>query len=265
MVERGQSSKCKRLEGRVAVVAGGGQGIGSATVRRFVDEGATVVVGDMNPDVESQLSDVAGSISTFVGNLTDQDTARELIRTAIERHGHVDILVNVVGGTIWSKPFVEYTLEEARIEIEKSLWGCLACTWAVAPHMVERRSGSIVNLGSHAIVSTDRVPYAVAKGGVIALTRSLSMELAPAGVRVNCVAPHSTTADDRVVMRNDAETPEDREARKAASTERIKREIPMGRRASAEEQAAAIAFFASDDASFVTGQVLSVGGGAVLP
>jgi dihydroxycyclohexadiene carboxylate dehydrogenase len=258
-------SKCRRLEGRVAVVAGGGQGIGSATVRRLVDEGATVVVGDVNPAVDAQLSDVASSISTYVGDLTDRDMAIGLIQTAIERHDRIDVLVNIVGGTIWSKPFVDYSLDEARIEIEKSLWGCISCTWAAVPYMVQRGTGSIVNLGSHAVVSTDRVPYAVAKGGVIALTRSLAMELASSGVRVNCVAPHSTTADDRVMARNADETPADREARHAASTERIKREIPMGRRARAEEQAAAIAFFASDDSSFITGQVLSVGGGALLP
>jgi NAD(P)-dependent dehydrogenase (short-subunit alcohol dehydrogenase family) len=134
--------------------------------------------------------------------------------------------------------------------------------------MIEQRSGAIVNLGSHSVVSTHRVPYAASKGGAIGLTTSLAKEAVQHGIRVNCVAPHATAARDRVTPRNPNAhliTPEERARRDQELNERRSREIPMGRTAEAEEQAAAIVFLLSDDASFITGQVLPVGGGATFP
>jgi dihydroxycyclohexadiene carboxylate dehydrogenase len=181
--------------------------------------------------------------------------------------GRIDVLVNIVGGTIWAQPFQKYQPEQIEAEVNKSFWAPLWLCWAALPIMIEQRTGAIVNMGSHAIVSTDRVPYAASKGGVIALTTSLSKEVARYGIRVNCVAPHATVAADRVTPRNPniVLTPEQQAAHEAELQERRRREIPMGRTAVPEEQAAAIAFLASDDASFITGQVLPVGGGATFP
>ncbi|ODU05926.1 MAG: hypothetical protein ABS81_06200 [Pseudonocardia sp. SCN 72-86] len=255
--------------GKVAVVAGGGQGIGSAAARRLAQEGATVVVADRVASTAERVRDdlvAAGATAgTFVGDLSDREVAVALMDGVVQAHGRIDVLVNVVGGTIKVQPFADYSAAEVEAEVQRSFWPVLWCTWAAVPHMRAAGRGAIVNLGSHSVVSTLRVPYAACKGAVVALTTSLAKELAPYGVRVNCVAPHGTTADDRVTPR-DPTWPGPRKDGLPTTSEEFARqalaEIPMGRFARAEEQASAIAFLASEDASFVTGQILPVGGGA---
>lgn len=266
----------RRFEGKVAVVAGAGQGIGSATAKRFAQEGAIVVIGDMIEEtankVRDEIIDFGGTASTYIGNFTEREHCVGLIEQAIKEHGRIDALANIVGGTIWNQYFWYYTAEQIEAEVGKSFWPSIWLCWAVVPHMLEQKSGAIVNLATHAVASTHRVPYAASKGGLIALTTSLSKEVSPFGVRVNVVAPHSTGAEDRVTPRKhgyeglDKSVPKDRESeQEAAIQQRRATEIPMGRRGEAEEQAAAIVFLASEDASFITGQVLPVGGGATYP
>ena len=267
-----RAAGARRFAGKIAVVAGGGQGIGSATARRLAQEGATVLVADIIPDsaerVCQQLQAAGAEASAFVGDLSQWEDAERLMATAVERYGRIDALANIVGGTIWSQWYQEYTPEQIIAEVNKSLWPALWCCRAVLPTMIAQQAGAIVNLGSHSVASTHRVPYAASKGGCIALTTSLAKEVAQYNIRVNCIAPHSTDAGDRVTPRNpnaEAIPPEVRAAREAATQERRRREIPLGRRALAEEQAAAIVFMLSEDASFITGQILPVGGGATYP
>lgn len=267
-----KAAGARRFVGKVAVVSGGGQGIGSATVRRLAQEGATVVVADI---VESsaqrvcqQLLEFGAKASPFVGDLSKRENGVALMAYAKETYGRIDALANIVGGTIWSQPYQEYTPEQIEIEINKSFWPPMWGCWAVLPHMIEQRSGAIVNLGSHSVVSTMRVPYAASKGGAIALTTALSKEVAQYGIRVNCVAPHWTAADDRVTPRNPnrvQRSPEEAAEHERQLMARRMAEIPLGRSAQAEEQAAAIVFLLSDDASYITGQVLPCGGGATFP
>jgi dihydroxycyclohexadiene carboxylate dehydrogenase len=261
----------RRFVGKVAVVAGGGQGIGSATVRRLAQEGAHVVIADRVEatarTVEAGLTAQRASSSVFVGDLTSHEVASDLMASVHAEHGRIDVLVNIVGGTILVQPFVDYTPEQIRAEVDRSFWPAIWCCWAAAPFMRAQGSGAIVNLGSHSTVSTMRVPYAASKGGVVALTTSLAKELAPFGVRVNCVVPHATTADDRTTARDGSTltavaTPGTLPLGSTDLARLTLAEIPMGRFALAEEQASAIAFLGSDDASFITGQVLPVGGGA---
>ena len=266
-----RAAGARRFDGKVAVVGGGGQGIGSATARRLAQEGASVVVADVVESsaerVCNDLREFGASAVPFVGDLSQRESAQALMAHAKATYGRIDVLANVVGGTIWSMPFQDYQRDQIEAEVNKSFWPPLWCCWAVVPYMIEQRSGAIVNLASHSVVSTDRVPYAASKGGVIALTTSLARDVVQYGIRVNCVAPHATDATDRVTPRNpnrQALSPEEQEARRQAVLERRTREIPMGRQALAEEQASAIAFLASEDASFITGQVLPVGGGASL-
>jgi len=174
--------------------------------------------------------------------------------------------VNYVGGTIWVKPYWHYSEDEVRAEVDRSFWSTMWCCRAVLPAMIEQRAGSIVNVGSLAPKGIYRVPYAAAKGGVIALTTSLALEVARHGIRVNCVAPGPTEITDRVTPRNPRETePTPDEARWRRELDAaLHLETPMDRRCTPDEQAAVIAFLASGDASYMTGQILSAAGGATV-
>jgi dihydroxycyclohexadiene carboxylate dehydrogenase len=276
-----RAAGARRFEGKIAVVAGAGQGIGAATARRFAQEGARVVVADMveatAEKVCREITDFGEQAVSYVGNLSVRENCQALMQRTMEVFGRIDVLANIVGGTIWSQRFQFYQPEQIIAEVNKSFWPTVWLCWSALPIMIEQKSGAIVNLATHAVASTDRVPYAASKGGVIALTTSLAKEVADLGIRVNVVAPHTTAASDRVTPRDygvdvpastpkrEDLTPEQREDRQRRTEERRAREIPMGRQAQAEEQAAAIAFLASEDASFITGQVLPVGGGATYP
>src|SRR5207253_1832503 len=183
-------------------------------------------------------------------------------------------LVNAAGGSMYGPKYGwEYTPEELLANVQNNFWTTMWCCWAVLPHMVEQKSGAIVNLGSNSPRGTMRLPYAASKGGVFAITTSLALETATMGVRINCVAPHYSVSEDpsdRMVTRIPGERPAERDSEQARAqaedlASRHLQNIPMRRPGTKEEQAAAIAFLASDDASFITGQILSVGGGATVP
>ena len=187
-------------------------------------------------------------------------------------YGRIDVLANVAGGTIWFQSFQYYTPEQIQAEIDKSFWTAMWCCRAALPYMIDQGSGAIVNVATHAVTGAFRVPYAAAKAGQIGLTTSLSREVAPLGIRVNCMAPSGTLAEDRITPRNHGITaappelpPEELALQETYRQQTRLSEIPMGRRGEADEQAAAIAFLASPDASYITGQVLAVGGGQPYP
>jgi NAD(P)-dependent dehydrogenase (short-subunit alcohol dehydrogenase family) len=266
----------RRFEGKIAVVAGAGQGIGSAAARRLAQEGASVVVADVvqatAEKVCEELVDFGASAVPFIGDLSKWKNCQALMARAKEEYRRIDVLVNIVGGTIWWQSYQYYSPEQITAEVNKSFWPTMWLTHAVLPYMIEQRSGSIVNIATHAVVGRFRVPYAASKGGVIALTTSVSKEVAQYGIRVNCVAPNSAIAQDRVTPRNygvdipnEELPPEEREAHERYMKEERPLEIPLRRSATAEEQAAAIAFLASEDASYITGHILPVGGGMTWP
>ena len=182
------------------------------------------------------------------------------------------MLANIAGGTIWFQSLQYYTPDQIQAEIDRSFWTAMWCCRAALPYMIDQGSGSIVNIATHAVTGRFRVPYAAAKAGQIGLTTSLAREVAHLGIRVNCVAPSGTAADDRVTPRDygvgiiPPELPaSERAAQDEYRSATRNSEIPMGRRGEADEQAAAIAFLASHDASYITGQVLAVGGGQPYP
>jgi NAD(P)-dependent dehydrogenase (short-subunit alcohol dehydrogenase family) len=268
----------KRFLGKVAVVTGAGQGIGRATARRLAEEGATVLVADRNrAGAERTCGELRGygaEADLWIGDVSSADGAKALMAAAVERWGRIDVLVNTVGGSMYGpKLGWEYTPEELQANVQNNFWTTMWCCWAALPYMVERQSGAIVNLGSNSPRGTMRFPYAAAKGGVFAMTTSLALETATMGIRINCVAPHwsvSEDPDDGMVTRIPGESRREMSAeQRQAQFERLAAQhlqnIPMRRPGQKEEQAAAIAFLASDDASFVTGQILSVGGGATVP
>jgi len=268
-----RAAGARRLADKVCVVTGAGQGIGRATARRLGQEGGKIVVADRvdasASETMSQLRDHGVDAAKVLVDLGTVAGARALMSEARKVHGRIDVLVNNVGGTIWIKPFHLYTAEEVELELQRSLYPTLWCCLAVLPIMMEQKSGSIVNVGSQSTRGLYRLPYATAKGGIVALSKVLAMEYGRHGIRVNTMAPGGTEITDRVTPRqfigpgvmvdDGAEEPTEEYRREMA--EDIRNQQALRRRGLPDEQAAAIAFLASDDASFITGQVINCSGG----
>lgn len=261
-----RAAGARRLVGKVCIVTGAGQGIGRATARRLAAEGGRIVVAErIEPaaaETVAQLREHGAEVAQVLADVSSLPQARRLMRETSETFGRIDVLVNVVGGTIWWQPYHEYTEEQLHLELERSLYTALWCCHAVLPYMVSQKSGSIVNLSS-AVVRGGlyRTPYATAKGGIEAMTRTLAKEYGRHGIRVNAVSPGSTAVTDRTTSRLTLRPGV--MAQPAADTERYFQEargdlsaLALGRQGLPEEQAAAIAFLASDDSSYLTGQVL---------
>src|SRR5262249_36506297 len=268
-----RAAGARRLKDKVCVVTGAGQGIGRAAARRLGQEGGRIVVADrIDAGVSETLDELTAHGVDATKVLTDLATfagAQSLMTQARAAYGRIDVLVNNVGGTIWIKPYHLYSEEEVKLELERSLYPTLWCCLAVLPIMIEQRAGSIVNLGSQSTRGLYRLPYAASKGGILALTKALAMEYGRYGIRINTVAPGGTEIGDRVtprqllrpgVMAEDIAA-EDAAAYQREMAEDIRNQQALRRRGLPEEQAAAIAFLASDDASFITGQVINCSGG----
>ena len=266
-----RAAGARRLQDKVCVITGAGQGIGRATARRLGQEGGKIVVADRIEETASltteELTEHGIDAIKVIVDLSTYAGSEELIAEAMSAFGRVDVLVNNVGGTIWMKPFHLYTDEEVEMELERSLmptlWGCRA----VLPVMMEQQSGSIVNLGSQSVRGLYRLPYASSKGGILALTKVLAMEYGKYGIRVNTVSPGGTDIPDRVTNRNFvrpgviADEPDNADTYRQEMFEDITNQQAIKRRGTPEEQAAAVAFFASDDASFITGDNINCSGG----
>ena len=196
-----------RFDGQVVLVTGAAQGIGERTARRISAEGGTLVLADRSDLVHALAAELAATgrrAQPVVADLETWEGASSVVEAAIAAYGRVDVAVHTVGGTIWAKPFHHYPPEQIQAEINRSLFPTLWSCRAVAAHMVERGSGTIVNVSSVATRGLNRVPYAAAKGGVNAVTASLALELAPYGVRVVATAPGGTDAPERRIPRGPA-------------------------------------------------------------
>ena len=166
-----KAAGARRFEGQVAVVTGGGQGIGSATARRLAQEGASIVIGDMVAEtserVRREIQDFGGSCEIALGDLSKWENADSLMATAHEAFGRIDVLANIAGGTIWFQSLQYYTPDQIQAEIDRSFWTAMWCCRAALPYLIEQGSGSIVNIATHAVTGRFRVPYAAAKAGQI--------------------------------------------------------------------------------------------------
>ena len=253
-----------RFAGKVAVVTGAAQGIGRTVALRIAAESGVLTMVDRSPLVEQVRHEAEAVGAEAIAIIADLETfsgATAAIAGALERFGRIDILVNNVGGTIWAKPYAEYAEAQIEAEIRRSLFPTLWCCRAVLPGMLERRAGVIINVSSVATRGVNRVPYAAAKGGVNAITASLAMEYAAHGIRVCGVAPGGTEAPPRRIPRN-AEEPsvQEREWHRQVIDQTVSSSL-MKRYGTTEEQAAAVLFLASDEASYITGVTMPVAGG----
>lgn len=257
-------SRPDRFTGRVMIVTGAAQGIGEAVARGLAAEGARLVLADRSPLLEGLAQELAGAgaeTEAVSADLEHFAGAESVAAAALARFGRIDGLINNVGGTIWARPFEHYGEREIEAEIRRSLfptlWGCRA----VLPAMIAQKAGVIVNVSSIATRSIHRVPYAAAKGGVNAITAALAMEAAPHGVRVVATAPGGTSAPPRRIPRGGAPESEQEAAWYQAIVDQTVQSSLMKRYGTLAEQAAPILFMASDEASYITGSVLPVGGG----
>jgi dihydroxycyclohexadiene carboxylate dehydrogenase len=253
-----------RFDGKVMVITGAAQGIGRRVAERAAEEGASLWLIDRSPYLDEVCQMLSAKGCRVYGVQADLESWSETERAFAEAHacfGRVDVLVNNVGGTIWAKPYAHYVEAEIEAEVRRSLfpalWGCRA----VLPYMLEAGGGCIVNVSSVATAGVHRVPYAAAKGGVNALTRSLAMEYAGANIRVVATAPGGTDAPSRRTPRNHAEPSAQERVWYQGVIDQTVESSLMKRYGTLDEQAAAILFLASDEASYITGTVLPVAGG----
>jgi 2,3-dihydroxy-2,3-dihydro-p-cumate dehydrogenase len=249
-----------RFEGRAAIVTGAGGAIGAAIARRLGDEGAALALADLDgaavDATAEQLREACGvEVVTVAGDLSDAVVAEAVAAAARERLGRIDVLVNNAGGGV-ILPTEEQTEATLHATLDRNIWTVLRATLAVLPTMREAGYGRIVMIGADSVRNgLDRhAVYNAAKGGVHAFAAGLAREYARAGITVNTVAPCATATPELAAIV--AVSPEVGEA--------FTRVIPMGRPAALEEVASAVAYLASPEASFITGQVLGVNGGSTM-
>ena len=252
----------QRFDGKTVIVTGGGGGIGGATCRRFASEGAQVAVFDMNLEAaEKVAADIragGGQAAAFACNITDRAQVDAAVAAAQTQLGPIAVLVNNAGWDVF-KPFLKTVPAEWEKLIAINLTGALHMLHAVLPGMVERKSGRIVNVASDAarVGSSGEAVYAACKGGLVALTKTLAREHSRHNITLNVVCPGPTDTALLAGVAEGAANPE-------KLIEAFTKAIPLGRLGQGDDLASAIAFFGSSDASFITGQVLSVSGGLTM-
>ncbi|UMP00629.1 3-oxoacyl-ACP reductase [Amycolatopsis sp. EV170708-02-1] len=244
----------QRFEGRVAVITGGSSGIGLATARRLASEGGKVVIGDISADAGKAAADEVGGL--FVqADVTDAEQVEALFQTTVDTFGSVDVAFNNAGISPPEDDSILTTGIDAWEKVQKvNLTSVYLCCKAVLPHMQRQGKGSIINTASFVAVmgaATSQISYTASKGGVLAMSRELGVQFARENIRVNALCPGPVNTP--LLKELFAKDPE-RAARRLVH-------VPVGRFAEPEEIAAAVAFLASDDASFITASQFLVDGG----
>ncbi|SIT83745.1 3-oxoacyl-ACP reductase [Microbacterium sp. RU33B] len=244
----------QRLEDRVAIITGGASGIGLATARRFAAEGALVVIADLDPATGEEAATEVGGVYRHV-NVAEEASVNALFDGAFDQFGRLDIAFNNAGISPPDDDSIETTELPAWDRVQDvNLKSVYLCSRAALRHMVPQGRGSIINTASFVALlgsATSQISYTASKGGVLAMTRELGVQFARQGVRVNALCPGPVNTP--LLQELFAKDPERAQRRLV--------HVPMGRFAQPEELAAAVAFLASDDASFITASTFTVDGG----
>ena len=250
-----------RFKDRVAIITGGTAGMGKAAALAFAKEGASVVINGRNEENLNKTTDeirsAGGTVTAVQGDITRSESVKSIVTTTLKQYGRVDILFNYVGGNpnlAPLTPFIEQTEDFWDRMIELNLRSTIILCRAVLDSMIKQNYGKIINTGAIAgrVGGPRMAVYSAAKGGVIAFTKALAIEMAPYNINVNCVSPGpiDTPGFNKIFTG---------EAREHASDI-----VPLGRVGLPEEVASAVLYLASDDAAFITGQTLAVDGGATM-
>jgi len=247
-----------RLHGKVALITGGASGFGAETARRFAQEGAAVVILDLNGDGAIQVANEIGNAKGLKGDVTVRTDIDEAVRLATGAFGRLDIVVNNAGWTHRNKPVLEVTEQEFDRIYAINVKSIFHMVHAVVPLMSRQGGGSVINIGSTAGIRPrpGLTWYNASKGAVNLSSKSLALELAPLKIKVNCVAPVMGETGLLDAFMGVPDTPENRA--KFIST------IPLGRLARPADVANACVYLASDDAEFLTGVILTVDGGRTV-
>lgn len=250
-----------RLEGKVAIVTGASRGLGRVFCLKLAEEGARIVAATQKniaglEETVKEIEAMGGTAIALQVDVTKEEDTLRMARDTVEKFGRIDILVNNAAFYygISRKPFYEIAPEEWDKVMEVNVKGPWLCSRAVFPYMKEQGGGSIINLSSEVFFTGSRnfVHYVASKGGVVGLTRSLAIELGPHGIRINAVAPGFTDTEASRLLVPDMEKKYD-----TSST-------PLKRLEKPEDLAGAVAFLASDDSAFITGQTILVDGGRAM-
>lgn len=241
-----------RLKDKVAIITGAAKGIGFATAKRFAQEGAKVMITDVNPDSVKAAVDLIPGSEAFVMNVTDRASVEAAVDQIMQRHGRIDILINNAGITQDAR-LVKMTEAQFDAVIDVNLKGVFNCTQLVVPHMLEAGKGAVVNASSVVGIygNFGQTNYSATKFGVIGFTKTWARELGPKGIRVNAVCPGFIATEMVKAM------PEN-------ILKDIERRSWLGRLGTPEEMANVYLFLASDEASYVNGVALEASGGISL-
>jgi NAD(P)-dependent dehydrogenase (short-subunit alcohol dehydrogenase family) len=247
------------LHGRVGLVTGAGGGIGRVIARRFAREGMAVAVLDRDGAAAEGIAAEIGGLAV-TADVTSEEEVSRAVETVLARFSRIDVLVNNAG-IAWMGPALEMPLEALHSMLRVNVEGVFIVSRAVLPHMIERRSGSIVNLASWAGKTGNAffAGYSASKFAVIGLTQSLAREMAPHGIRVNAICPG-------IVVDTAMRTAIESQQRQYGLPETAEREksIPIGRVSVPEDVARVAAFLASDESSYMTGESINLSGGLLM-
>jgi len=260
------------LEGKTAIVTGGGSNIGRGIVIAFAKQGTNVSIAELDEAQGAKVAKEANAIGkSKVENIrtdvTDWESVQAMVKKTLDQFGQVDILVNVVG---WVKDdlFIRKSREDWEKEIDRNFWSDINCTRAVLDHMIERKYGKIISIGSDAarVGQLREAVYSGCKGALISMTKSLARELGRYGINVNVVCPGVVIPDSRDVTASESMWTD--EMMKIFGTpvalDKIAKGIPLGRLGTPDDIANAVLFLSSDRANFITGQTISVDGGYTM-
>ncbi|MCL4302278.1 MAG: SDR family oxidoreductase [Anaerolineae bacterium] len=249
-----------RLNDRVALITGASQGLGAVTARKFVSEGAFVVLADIDSQgaqaLAAQFEAAGRKAMALQVDVTDRAEVQQMVRTTVAEFGHIDILVNNAGA-LRDRPLLEMSEQDWRLVVDVSLKGSFLCSQAAASFMMEQRYGKIINMSSGSAYGSvnGQANYASAKAGLLGLTRTLAMELGPYNINVNAVAPGA------IEIGMSVRTAELKGIAVKEYMDRLAALIPLRRVGQPEEVANVICFLASDEASYIHGEVIHVMGG----